>query len=79
MRERSAWLAGLALLAWALAACGGGDAPPAPVATSTTPSLIAVTDGTAGVVILEWRGGPAGVLRWQHRQRPWSSRHEMDA
>ena len=68
MRGRGAWFAGLALLAASLAACGGGDASP-PVATSTTPSLIAVTDGTAGVMILEWRGGPADARRWQYRQK----------
>ena len=42
----------------------GADAPRPPV-----PSVITISPGDRGVILLEWTGGPEDATRWQYRQQ----------
>ncbi len=68
---RRLWGAALIALAMAalIAACGGEPEAPTAPATLPAPELITIATGEAGVIILEWAGGPESATGWQYRQR----------
>ncbi len=70
MRATAVLVVAVAVLAGALVLRGAGD--PTPPATGTAPgvlSVITITPGDRGVILLEWTGGPENATRWQYRQQ----------
>ena len=46
---------------------------PQPPPSNDGLALVAVSDGAAGAVTLEWSDGPANATKWQYRARTWAN------